>query len=36
MRSQVLVEVTASHQLWEAFRGGARITSYPRVIHMPE
>jgi hypothetical protein len=32
MRSQVLVEVTVSHQLWEASRGGARMTRKQEVI----
>jgi len=32
IRGQALVEVTASHQLWEASRAGARMTGKPEVI----
>jgi hypothetical protein len=35
MRSQVFVEVTASHQLSEASRDGVRITGNPELIRRP-
>jgi len=31
MRNEVLVALTASHQLWETSRDGARVASQPEV-----